>query len=76
MKEEMVITTIKDHTGLLHEEMPHFEESRSVLVVRMRWTMIPMIILKFFFITLGYCSRVVFRIDIVGWYSHLEKILC
>ena len=37
MKEKVAITTIKDHIGLLHEELPHFEESRSVPVVRMKW---------------------------------------
>ena len=29
---KMAITTIKDHIGLLHEEMPDFEESKSVPV--------------------------------------------
>ena len=49
----MTIATIKDHIGLLKEEMPHFEESRSVtvLVVRMKWIMIPLTILKFFYCT-------------------------
>ena len=75
MKEKMAITTIKDHIGLLHEEVPHFEESRSVPVVRMKWIMIPSIILKFFLLHLDIVSRVAFRIDIVGWYSHLKKTL-
>ena len=69
MKEKMAITTIKDHIGLLHEEMPQSEESRSVtmLVVRMRLIMIPSIILNFFLLHLDIASGVVFRIDIAGW---------
>ena len=51
MKEKMAITTLEDHIGLLHEEMPHFEESRSVSVVRMDWIMIPSIILTFSYYT-------------------------